>query len=195
MQLDAQITGYVTAARDLGFPVDTVLSDIGRKPTIRPNPVAVCDDLGAKIVLDREGNRVRTERGQWRQTGDTNKGYVLQTRAMTAEEFSAKLTEDIGTRPDFYFQRREIARLDSDIDEYQHELWSLQRTIREAQLSGRWFKTVSYSTCPLCPFFALCSSKYDPSDTLPEGFVKVTDLHPELEDDTNAATGTAETAF
>jgi hypothetical protein len=181
MQLDMQVTGYAQAARDLGHAVDTVLSDIARKPTIRPTPVAVCDDLGAKIVLDANGQRVRTEKGQWRQTGDSAKGYTVQTCAMTADEFASKLTEDIGTRPDFYFQRREIPRLDQDLDEYNHELWSLQKTIREAQVTGRWFKTVSYNTCPLCPYLSLCTSKYDPADLLPEGFVHIENVHPELE--------------
>jgi hypothetical protein len=184
LQLDSQPTIYMIGARESGHDVATVLWDATRKPTIKPSAVAVVDDLGAKIVLDAQGNRVRTERGQWRQTGDKDKGYVLQTRDMTPDEWSKKLTDDIGERPDYYFQRREIPRLDSEIEECKAELWSIQKTIREAMNSGHWFRTVAFNTCGTCCYWPLCSSKYDFHDILPQGFVVVQNLHPELNNDT-----------
>ena len=160
----------------------TVLYDCIRKPTIKPTAVAVTDDLGAKIVLDVQGQRVRTNKGEWRQTGDTAKGYILQSRDCTAAEWSKKLMADIGERPDFYYCRREVPRLDQDLAETKQELWELQQTIRQAENSGRFFKTVSYATCDSCPFFGLCTSRYDPAtDPLPQGFVKLENLHPELQ--------------
>jgi hypothetical protein len=186
LQLDPQITLYVHAARRLGHDVATVLYDCLRKPTIKPTSVAVCDDLGAKIVLDQYGNRVKTERGQWRQTGDKEKGYVLQQRDMSPEEWSEKLTADIGERPDYYFCRREIPRLDSDIEECVSELWDLQKTIRQAMNDERWYKTVSRDTCPFCPYFGLCSSRFNPDDGTPDGFMRLTDKNPELKENQNA---------
>lgn len=184
LQLDSQISCYVYGARQLGHDVATVLYDVTRKPTIKPCPVAVTDDLGAKIVLDTHGLRVKTERGQWRQTGDAERGYVLQTREMTPEEWSKKLTTDIAERPAFYFARHEIPRLDQDIDEWQADLWDFQKTLRDAQTNGRWFKTVSFATCPFCPYFGLCTQRFDPNrDALPKGFQVVDNTHPELEDD------------
>jgi hypothetical protein len=194
LQLDSQPTIYIIGARELGYDVATVLWDATRKPTIKPTAVAVCDDLGAKIVLDANGERVRTERGQWRQTGDSAKGYALQQRDMTAEEWSKKLTADIGERPDYYYQRREIPRLDDEIEECRQELWEIQQTIRAAENQGKWFKTVSFSTCPNCPYFGLCSSKYDPADPLPAGLIKTDNLHPELQEEANATTTTTKSA-
>lgn len=194
LQLDHQITLYVYAARQLGHAVATVLYDVIRKPTIKPNAVAVCDDLGAKIVLGPDGQRVRTERGQWRQSGDSAKGYVVQTRAMLPDEWSKKLTTDIGERYDFYFCRREIPRLDTDIEECISELWDTQKIIRDAMNQNRWYKTVSKNTCDFCPYWGLCSSRYDPSDTLPEGFIRVTDFHPELKEESNASTSTTKSS-
>src|SRR3990167_3244587 len=118
--------------------------------------------------------------GAPRQTGDTEKGYVLQARQMTPEEWGEKLLADIGTRPEFYFARIEIARLDDELDEMLQEMWDVQKTIREAQLKGRWYKTVGKDTCPWCPFFGLCTSKFKFEGVAPEGFMLLENVHPEL---------------
>lgn len=196
LQIDSQISGYMVAARQLGYPVDTVLYDVTRKPTIKANDIPILDGDGLKIVLDQTGTRVLTKQGKPRQTGDNELGYVVVTRRMTAEEWGEKLVADIGERPDFYYARREIPRLDQDLEEWQAEMYEVQRTISEAQKTGRWFKTVSPSTCDFCPYFGLCSSGLDPqSGSLPVGFVRVEDVHPELgvsHVNGNAATTTQE---
>jgi len=182
LQMDAQISLYVYAARVLGHDVHGVLYDCLRKPTIRPEAVPILDENGTKVVLDAEGRRVRTKDGKkWRETGSAADGYTLQSRPMTPEEWGQKLTADIADRPDYYFARREVARLDSEIEDALAELWELQQTLREAQLRSRWYRTVSRDTCPYCPFFSLCSSKYDPDGPVPGGFVRVENPHQELE--------------
>lgn len=179
LQIDSQISMYVLAARRLGYPVECVLYNVTRKPTIKPTAIPLLDELGVKIVLDREGNRVKTKTGYYRTTGDTALGYVVQTRPMTVEEWGDKLTEDICERPDYYYVRREIARLDQDLKEYEYDLWSIQQTIRDAQKTNRWFRTAS-KNCDWCSFFAPCTSNFQPSDSLPDGFVFVNDVNPEL---------------
>lgn len=183
MKMDQQVSMYIDAARRSGFNVDTVLYDVIRKPTIKPEMVPIRDELGVKIVLDQHGVRVRTAQGKYRQTGDKDLGYVLQERPMTPDEWGEKLTADITTRPDFYFARVEIPRLESDIDEFRYELWDVQQSIRDAQKNDRHYRTVNKSTCPYCEYFGLCSSSVDVSGSnpLPEGFVRVYDIHPELE--------------
>lgn len=183
LQLDHQVTLYVYAARQLGYAVDTVLYDVTRKPTIKPTAVPLLDGDGFKIVLDRDGQRVLNKNGKPRQTADTELGYVIQSRPMTTTEWLDKLVGDIGERPEYYFCRQEIPRLDQDIAEFQSELWDIQKTIRDAQRLDRWYRTVNRNTCPMCSCFALCTTKFDPSSIaeLPEGFVRVADVHPELE--------------
>ena len=100
---------------------------------------------------------------------------------MTPKEWEQKLLDDIGKRPEYYYARREIARLDSEIDEMMSEIWDIQKTIRDAQIKDRWYRTVSKDTCTWCPYFELCSSHYVPEATIPEGFIKLENLHPELE--------------
>lgn len=211
LRIDHQISLYVIAARRLGFAVDHVLYDVSRKPTISPTPVPLFDGDGLKIVLDAQGARVRNASvkpkkscelckgtgldgdlpdlnqpcpctfGAWRQTADKEKGYVLQTRPMTVAEWGDKLNEDIAARPDFYYARREIPRLDQDLAEYEAELWEIQKTIRDAQNKSRHFRTANKNTCAYCPYFDACTSGWKEGDALPENLIQVVDIHPELE--------------
>ncbi len=183
LQLDAQPTIYTWAARLLDYDsVCTVLYDIIRKPSIRPEKVPLLDENGFKIVLDGDGRRVVTKQGKPRQTGSVTEGYVLQTRPQTPEEWGVKLLEDISQDYERYFARHEIARLDADVEETLSELWDLQRTLRDAERHGRWYRTVDRDTCGFCPFFGLCSSSFKPVlGVVPEGFVRLENIHPELE--------------
>jgi hypothetical protein len=180
LRIDHQISLYLIAARRLGYHCETVLYDVCRKPTIKPGDVPILDAAGGKIVLDRQGDRVRTERGVYRQTGDKEKGYTLQTRPMTATEWGEKLSADIAERPDFYFVRREVPRLDQDLDRYEVELWDIYQALRDAKKHDRWWRTVNKHTCPYCPYFNICSADVDISGAAPEGFEFVYDKHPEL---------------
>ena len=99
---------------------------------------------------------------------------------MTPEEWALKLLSDIESRPEWYYQRMEIAVLDDSINEMLEEEWMIQLALREAQKKGAWYKTVNMGTCQYCSYFGLCSSKYLPDGTVPEGFVKLDDVHPEL---------------
>lgn len=180
LQMDSQVSIYTYAARQLGYDVSGVLWDAARKPTIKPTAVPVLDDLGAKIVLDARGNRVKTAKGDWRQTGSTAEGYVLQTRPMTPEEWGNRVLNDITERPEHYFARVEIARLDQDITEAISELWDLQKSLREAQRQEAWYRTVTSDTCPWCAYFGICGSRWQPDQPLPEGFSFLADVHPEL---------------
>jgi len=180
LQIDHQITLYILAARQLGYDVDCVLYNVTQKPTIKPNPVPVLDDNGYRIVLDLNGNRALTKTDKPRQTSDTAKGYTLQTVPMTPDEWHNKLLDDIASRPEHYFIRNEIPRLDQDIREYERELWDIQQTIREAQRNDKWYRTCGFDTCKYCSYFDLCVTGWSQGDSIPEGFVSVDNVHPEL---------------
>ena len=182
LRIDSQISLYCVAARKLGYPVDCVMYNVVRKPTIKPTPVPLLDDLGLKIVNDADGNRVRTEKGAWRQTGSTENNWVLQTIPMSTEEWGTKLADDISQRPDFYYARNEIARLDQDLAEFESELWDVAKTIRDAQVNDRHYRTANKMTCQWCQYFDICCSGFKfGRDVLPDNFVVLEDLHPELE--------------
>lgn len=182
LRCDQQISLYVIGARALGFDVATVIYDVTRKPTISQTQVAELDAEGIKIVVDTAGNRVYNANGKPRQTGDTAQGYTLKSRPMTVEEWGKKLLDDIGARPDFYFARREIPRLEDELEDFRLELWQQAGALREAQKTGRWFRNVGRMTCGHCQYADLClnSIKVNP-DAPPAGFEILADVHPELQ--------------
>jgi hypothetical protein len=181
LRIDSQISGYVKAARHRGHAVETVLYDVLRKPKIAPKQVPLLDKDGIKVVVDPEGNRVYNENGKPRQSADSAKGWTLLSRVETPEEFGERLRADIAERPTFYFARQEIPRLDSDLAEFDEELWQIQQQLREAQKTGRHFRNAA--ACLMfgkCTYFDICTNGVDASKTVPAGFTRVEDIHPEL---------------
>lgn len=181
LRYDGQISLYVLAARALGYDVATVLYDVTRKPTIKPRQIPQLDDDGCKIVLDAAGERVLNANGKPRQSASSKDGYVLQVRPEAPEQYGERLLQDIGDRPDYYFQRREIPRLEDDLAEYRAELWQQADLIRESRRRGRWFRNVSRMTCDHCEFAPLClnGARVCP-DAPPAGYEFIEDVNPEL---------------
>jgi hypothetical protein len=181
LRIDQQISLYMLAAKHLGYDVETVLYDVIRKPGMAPRLVPLTDAEGAKIVLDREGNRVRTKDGKkWRESGSEGDGYTLQVRKETPDEFFERLRADIASRPTFYYAREEIPRLSADLEDCREELWQQQQDIREAQKSGRWYRnSAQCSAMGRCQYLDICHAGFT-DGTLPGRFVQVADIHPEL---------------
>lgn len=182
---DQQISIYMIAARELGFDAATVIYDVARKPEIAPKQIPNLDDAGLKIVLDRDGNRVFKKNGEPRQSGDTAEGYTLSTRTETPEEFGDRLLADMGERPDFYFARREVPRMDDDLRECSTELWQQAAAIHESRKLGSWYRNVRRETCSYCEYAGLCLNNVKPTPgELPTGFTILEDKHPELKGET-----------
>lgn len=181
LRCDPQISQYVLAARALGYDVATVLYDVTRKPTISPSQIPILDDNGCKIVLDAAGKRVFNQNGKPRQSADKAKGWTLQTHVDTPEQYGVRLLTDIGDRPDYYFQRREVPRLDDDLSEFQAELWQQAKQLLDSRRQGRWFRNVHRFTCGTCEFADLClQSVHVTPGQAPAGFQILPDVHPEL---------------
>lgn len=180
LTIDQQISLYMVAARLSGHDVETVLYDVIRKPSIAPRQVPMLDGDGLKIVLDENGERVLKSDGKPRQSGDTQKGWKLLTQTESAETFGDRLRQDIAERPDFYFQRREIPRLASDLAEFEHELWQQSVDIRESINTGRHYRNTSACTLMgTCEYIDLCARGLG-TDEVPSGFVRVSNVNPEL---------------
>ena len=181
LRFDHQLSFYVIAVRELGHNVSSVLFDVTRKPTIKRKEVPCLDQQGRKIVLDRHGMRQFKKNGEPYIPGDSKKGWVLQKQMMSVEEWGEHLNEDITERPDYYYARVEVPRLDNELEECRAEAWDIQQTLREAQRGNRWYRTCNRNTCPYCPYKGPCLSGFDPRvDPLPDGFEYVEDRHPEL---------------
>lgn len=184
LTLDPQISTYYAGARSLGVEATACVYDVVRKPSLRPSQVPLVDENDVKIVLDASGTRVRTKDGKkWRQTSDTEAGYVLQTRPETPEEYEVRLTEEVASNPDRYYQRGEIVRLEADEREAALDAWQTTRAIRESELASAWPRNpdacLRYGR--VCAYFDVCCGTATLDDET--RFQRVDNVHPELSED------------
>jgi hypothetical protein len=187
LRYNTQIFQYVLAARELGWNPEIVIYDVVRKPAIEPKGIPILDEDGCKIVQDAEGNRVFKKDGKPRESGDTAKGYFLQSRLETAEEFGERLVKDTLERPDFYFARREVPILEQDLESFKvHRLIVAKNILHyrsmEKKLSNpadAWIRAVSKWNCQGCAYSGFCLQNIfiDPKQP-PAGFH--IQLNPEL---------------
>jgi hypothetical protein len=180
LRCDPQISLYILSARHDGHDVSGVIYDVVRKPSIRPRQIPLLDEDGLKVVIhDETGERVLNANGKPRQSSGL--GMTLSTRTETAEEYGARLLADIEERPDFYFQRREVPRLEDDLDEFRLECWQQAKLLTDCRRWGRWFRNVGRNTCSFCEYSRLClqSITVNP-EAPPDGFEFVDNVHPEL---------------
>ncbi len=171
LRIDSQISGYVLGARDSrtpdapnGYPVETVLYDVTRKPALRPYK-----------ATPMESRKYKKDGTLYAAQHETNE---------SPDDYGRRIYEAIQAEPHRYFRREEIARLESDLVEHQHDQWSMQNIIREAQNTGRWPRNTG--ACKnwygKCAYFDLCTSgvEVDPLHP-PEGFEVLDTAHPELD--------------
>lgn len=164
LRCDAQCSMYVCAARDLGHPeINVVIYDVVHKPGMGPKRATPIDK--------RKYKKDNTLYANMREEDET------------PDEFGKRLLEDIGERPDFYYQRREVPRLEDELTEFRHDMWNQAKMLIEAKKHCRWFRNVSKFTCPMCEFNVVCleSVRVDP-DAPPAGFEILENVHPELEE-------------
>ena len=173
LAIDPQISGYFDSYAAEGIEIDTVLYDVVRKPTIRPR------------TLQKKEREKFIEDGKWfgaEFQEFTRADVDLETPAMFAARLSAYLRE----RPDFYFARREITRLEADQREFRHDLWQTHQAIQQSERVNAWPRTgARIKACNgvygACPFLDLCSNGWEPSQGVPDGFQRINNAHPELE--------------
>ncbi len=82
--IDQQVSMYIAAAQADGYVIETTVYDVIRKPSIRPSSIPLLADDGFKIVLDAEDERVFKSDGNTRQSGDSAKGYTVQSSIQTS---------------------------------------------------------------------------------------------------------------
>jgi hypothetical protein len=172
----------------LGWDVQHIIYDVTRKPCIAPKTVNILDENGLKIVNDASGQRVFKKDGTPRESGDTEKGYVLQTRIETPEEFANRLNADCAFRPEFYFARREVPILDGDVEEFNTQRLVIARNIMTTRLAEKrlvrreqaWARNVG-DACNWCEFSSFCLQNINIDINNPPTGYQVGSAHPELE--------------
>lgn len=188
LRFNSQLFQYILAARNLGWDVATVIYDVVRKPAISPKTVPVLDEQGRKVVNDDAGNRVFKANGEPRESADSAKGYTVQTRQETCEEFSKRLYEDTLAYPEFYFARREVPIIEADLDEFREQRLTLARMILHCRSSEKrfdqkeraWPRHVDQFICNGCQFASFCLQNLSVDLANPPAGFKVADPNPEL---------------
>lgn len=161
LAMDTQCSKYILAQRSKGLEVGNLLYDVIHKPGSRPRQIPTLDEDGKKIVLDAAGNRVRTKDGKkWRESADTELGYVLQSVQETPDQYGARILDEIRQQPDRYFAQREVPRLDTELLEYMGDAWSLSQQILYYRRANLWPRnTAACDAFSKCEFFDLCAGR------------------------------------
>lgn len=181
LTLDSQVSTYYAGAKALGTDAQKCIYDVVRKPQLRPKQVPLTDKDGVMIVLDANGERVRTKDGKkWRESADSALGYVKQTRDETPDEYELRLIADVSANPDAYYQRGEVVRLEAELREAEQDAWDVGQQMLEARRAGRAPRNANacrrYGS--LCSYFDVCTGVASLEDAT--RFVKLDNVHPEL---------------
>lgn len=176
---DTQVSMYALAFRDLyptansmpvawhgtfgdeTYRVGNTLYDVWHKPTIKPAMLSQKDT--AEFIRTQEycgqsfevkGENPLTVDREIAEIEHGKKGFAIRE---TLGMYAARLLADIYERPDFYFQRREIARTDAEITKFRGELYSIYQTMKTFSKSGHWYENEQQcrATFP-CPYIPIC---------------------------------------
>ena len=89
--------------------------------------------------------------------------------------FGARLLQDITTRPEFYFVRKEITHHQEDIKAFEHELFNIYHSIHLMGNKNTWFKNEAACEATFkCSYIDFCYNniKIGPED-VPNNFRKL----------------------
>ena len=175
VRLDHQITTYWVAAHDKGHPVTTVIYDAIHKPGM---------DLKRATP---------EEKRQFKKNGEPYASTRLVDE--TPDEYRERLWADILSRPDFYFQRQHFPRTTTDVAQFRGDLWVQQKLMHQCVVNNWHPRNTGACTKPYrCEFLDVCNQDIT-EDAIPDGFVKIGFIHPELEDDNSTTSTTASTGL
>lgn len=110
----------------------------------------------------------------------TRKPSIRLKQGETPEQFGDRLAADSMERPDFYFSRREIPILESELEQYRVEREQIASEIIWRRRRAAWPRSVSERTCGMCDYSGFCLQGIIPSpDNIPAGF-QLAKIHEEL---------------
>lgn len=145
--IDPQVTNYALASEARGYGIWSTIYDVTRKPDVQPLK-ATPEELKKYTKPTKAEPRPRLYANQ-RETDES------------VEEYRDRLTEEIASRPDWYFARRPVVRLDQEHDEHAADLVATVLLIQSVEARGYWPR--SPNACErfhrLCDFFEVCTGE------------------------------------
>src|SRR5581483_6119863 len=179
LAVDAQISGYLLASWLLGRKLRGVLYDVIRKPEIRPKKLGLKDTVDVRSTGQYLGRHL---------SSDSYHAFAMDPEHReTPDMFEARLAQDTQERPNWYFGRQIITRLDREILLYAEELWQTAREIRHSMNEGdqRRNDKACFAYFRPCEYLDLCAGHARPDNGR---FHPLPTIHPELEDLTDDGT-------
>lgn len=155
--VEGQATHYMLLEWLNGSAVDYALWDVVRKPGISPKALGKAEQLSVVSTARYYGTRIIPEEIE----------RMMAIGRETLSMYAARLTHDCTVeRPEWYFQRRPVVRMDAEVIEYATELW---RHSQDLLLERRnEFHPRNSGACMLygspCKFLGICSG-YDTIDS------------------------------
>lgn len=166
--LDSQVSTYNAAAKAMGCDVQDTIYDVTRKPELIP--LKATPEESKKYTKPTKAEPIPRLYANQRENDET------------LDEYRERLTADIVARPDWYFARQTIVRLEHDDAEHAKDIAQTAAMIRHAEDRDAWPR--SPNACErfrrLCDFFDVCSGEI----TIDDGtrYETKTSKHEELED-------------
>lgn len=160
LRMDGQVSVYFEGARSLGYEVAGCVYDVLGKPGQKPYKATPLED------------RKFTKNGRL---------YANQhENDETPEEFRERVAAAISEAPTDYYQRGEVVRLETEMEEAMFDVWQLGQQIRESELANRAPRNPDACTRwnRTCAFFDVCTGVASLDD--PALFRRSERIHQEL---------------
>ncbi len=179
LTVEGQVSHYMLMLWQHGIKCDKAIWDVMRKPNIKPKKLSKADM--AMVASTREYFDAPIML-QDPQTWDGRERFDM---------FESRVAHDCTyERPDWYFQRRTVARMDNELFEYARELWQHSQDLlhdrgelkeRSKKLNQKVDPVRNSGACMLygsaCKFLGICSG-YDSIDS--DKWVDKKHIHNEL---------------
>jgi len=170
--VEGQATHYMLLEWLNGEKVDAAVWDVIRKPGISPKGLTKKD-----AVIFRDDP---TYFGAFFGKDEVDRWYADPDARETPRMYAARLASDCSNeRPQWYFQRRTIPRLDGEVMDYARDQWDIGQDIIHARAENRWPR--NSGACLLyhspCKYLGICSG-HDTVDS--ENWAKKDFVHIEL---------------
>ena len=160
LRMDSQVSIYFDGAEVLGHKVHGCIYDVLAKPAQRPLKATPAESRKYKA----DGKLYANQR-------DVDE---------VPEAYCARLVEAVTAKPDEFFARIEVPRLEQELDDARRDLWQQAQRIREDERLGRAPRNPEACNAygRVCPFFDVCTGAASLDDT--RLFTQSENVHPEL---------------
>lgn len=151
LQLDAQASAYLWAARQHGYDARHAVWDAIKRPNLKRRTEATDPEYYARA-------------GKWGQVGDLKPGTGIP--AETAGEFAGRVRQTMAAEPDTYFQRGEVVRLEGELDEAVADIDQLGEQVLASFDKQAWPRNPNscFAFGRRCEFFEVCCGTAQPTD-------------------------------